>query len=90
MKSIANRMLKFAVLIVGFLPMAAYAAPGETSSANRGKKATDVSFEDLLIQGKHHFSDEAVVTVEEDKVLDSLLGIRKDFRDRVRRSATRH
>jgi hypothetical protein len=42
-----------------------------------------------LVQGKYHFSDEAVITVEEDKVLDALLGIRKDFKDRIKRSASR-
>ena len=45
------------------------------------------NFEDLLVQGKYHFSDEAVTTVEEDKVLDSLLGIRADFKDRMAKSA---
>ena len=51
---------------------------------------TDVSFEDLLVQGKYHFSDEAVTTVEEDKILDALLPVRKDFKDRIKRSAKRH
>ena len=51
---------------------------------------TDVSFEDLLIKGKYHFSDEAVTTVEEDKVLDGLLGIRKDFRDRIENESVRN
>lgn len=48
------------------------------------------NFEDLLVQGKYHFSDEAVTTVEEDKVLDSLLGIRTDFKDRMEKSAGRN
>lgn len=54
------------------------------------RNQTEVSFDDLLVQGKYHFSDEAVVTVEEDKVLDALLGVRKDFKDRVERSALRY
>lgn len=54
------------------------------------KKTTDVSFEDVLVQGKYHFSDEAVTTVEEDKVLDGLLSIRKDFNDRIQKSTARH
>ena len=53
-------------------------------------KQTEVQFDDLLIQGKYHFSDEAVTTVEEDKVLDALLGVRKDFKDRMRRSGNLH
>ena len=51
---------------------------------------TEVNFDDLLVQGKYHFSDEAVTTVEQDKVLDALLGVRKDFKDRIKRSASRH
>lgn len=48
------------------------------------------SFEDMLVQGRFHFSDEAVTTVEEDKVLDSLIGVRKDFKDRLDQSAERY
>ncbi len=54
------------------------------------KKSTDLSFEDLLVHGKYHFSDEATATVESDKVLDALLGIRKDFNDRITKSASHH
>ena len=62
-------------------------------AANQKRKLnnqTEISFEDLLIQGKFHFSNEAVVTVEDDKILDSLLGVRKDFKDRLLRSASRY
>lgn len=51
------------------------------------KSQTDHSFEDLLIQGQYHFSDEAVTTVEEDKVLDALIGVRTDFKDRLEKSS---
>lgn len=53
------------------------------------KSKTNVSFDELLIQGQFHFSDEAVITVENDKVLDALLGVRKDFKDRIQQSASR-
>lgn len=53
------------------------------------KNETSISFDDLLVKGKFHFSDEAVVTVEDDKILDALLGVRKDFKDRIERSASR-
>jgi hypothetical protein len=60
------------------------------SAPNLGQ-STDSSlqhnFEDLLVQGKFHFSDEAVSTVEEDKVLDSLIGVRTDFKDRIQQSS---
>lgn len=65
-------------------------AAGAPPAALAKKKTTDVSFEDVLVQGKYHFSDEAVTTVEQDKVLDALLGVRTDFKDRLKKSAARH
>lgn len=64
----------------------------QNQKRNQSQKdlSTNLNFEDLLVQGTYHFSDEAVATVEDDKVLDSLLVIRKDFKDRIKRSASRH
>lgn len=53
------------------------------SAATSTTSSTEHNFEDMLVQGKFHFSDEAVTTVEDDKVLDSLIGVRKDFKDRL-------
>ena len=71
--------------------------PGESKTAKseapanlKTKKSTDVNFDDVLVQGKYHFSDEAVTTVEQDKILDALLGVRTDFKDRLSKSAARH
>ena len=64
----------------------------EKSQESQGvsKKSTDMSFDELLVQGKYHFTDEAVTTVEQDKVLDGLLEVRKDFKDRIQQSTTRY
>ncbi len=62
---------------------------GEPVSQAKKKKSTDVSFDDVLVQGKYHFSDEAVTTVEDDKILDALLGVRTDFKDRIKKSTAR-
>ena len=70
-------------------PAPAAQAPAPTATAAKTEK-TEHNFEDLLVQGKYHFSDEAVTTVEEDKVLDSLLGIRTDFKDKIEQSAGRY
>lgn len=66
-------------------------APAEkaTDAAASLKKSTDMSFDELLVQGQYHFTDEAVTTVESDKLLDGLLEVRKDFKDRIQQSATR-
>ncbi len=58
-------------------------------AAAKKKKSTEVSFDDVLVQGKYHFSDEAVTTVEDDKILDALLGVRTDFKDRIKKSTAR-
>jgi hypothetical protein len=74
------------VFCVGSLSLAA----AETKTAAPKKdSSTSHNFEDLLVQGKYHFSDEAVTTVEEDKVLDSLIGVRSDFKDRLKKSTAR-
>lgn len=89
MKSIA-----LIILSLGFA-FAAHAADEPKKDVNApavkgAASATNHSFEDLLVQGKYHFSDEAVTTVEEDKVLDSLLGVRSDFKDRIEQSSLRN
>lgn len=60
------------------------------AAAKADKSQTEHSFEDLLVQGKYHFSDESVTTVEEDKVLDALIGVRTDFKDRLEDSAGKY
>ena len=81
-------MIKYAALLLVFVGSVSGAAP--TAAAPAAKKAgqTDMNFEDLLVSGQYHFSDEAVTTVEEDKVLNSLIGVRGDFKDRMKQSAT--
>lgn len=81
-------------LTIGFTASFVSAAFAEdaataTSAAAKKKKSTEVSFDDVLVQGKYHFSDEAVTTVEDDKILDALLGVRTDFKDRIKKSTSR-
>jgi uncharacterized membrane protein YciS (DUF1049 family) len=75
--------MKILIILLSLLSVPTFAADAQK------KNNTNVSFDDLLIQGKYQFSDEGVVTVEQDKVLDSLLGVRKDFKDRVERSSAK-
>lgn len=86
------------VLVVGAAANVTLEAAAQSSGGGSGasksdakkKKSTEVSFDDVLVQGKFHFADEAVTTVEDDKVLDALLGVRTDFTDRVKKSTARH
>ncbi len=68
----------------------ASAQPPKTANTDPNKSQTEHTFDELLVQGKYHFSDEAVTTVEQDKVLDALIGVRTDFKDRIEASADRH
>lgn len=77
------------VLVVAIQTSPVYAASTNKKTREPAKASTNVSFDELLIQGKYHFSDEAVITVEQDKLLDALLGVRKDFKDRLQQSANR-
>ncbi len=88
MKKMMGPWIKAACLLSLLLGPVSFAEKKATTEDKSSAK-TEVShnFEDLLVQGKYHFTDEAVSTVEEDKVLDSLLGLRADFKDRMVQSA---
>lgn len=81
------KWLSLALLLT--LSGAVTAAPSKEKAAKsaEGGSTTEHSFDDMLVQGKYHFSDEAVTTVEEDKVLDALIGVRTEFKDRLEQSA---
>ena len=88
--------MKLLTILVFTMGLGSVAVSAPKTKAKRApssavsKLSTEVSFDEILVQGKHHFSDEAVVTVEQDKVLDALLGVRKDFKDRIKKSAKRN
>lgn len=71
-------MLNILFIVLGSLVV--HAAPAKSG------KAKEMSFEEILIQGKYQFSDEAVTTVEQDKVLEGLIGLKKDFKERMEES----
>ena len=82
--------MKTIILIMTFFSFQVGAVETSTNSSSQSPQAkatTEHNFEDILVQGKYHFSDESVTTVEEDKVLDSLIGVRSDFKDRLKQSS---
>lgn len=88
MISVTRIMLTvFAAILVSAIVGEVALAQEQTTA--KKKKTTEVSFDDVLVQGKYHFSDEAVTTVEDDKILDALLGVRTDFKDRIKKSTAR-
>ena len=73
------------ILSVCFLAISSVGA----STPESKEIQTSVNFSDLLVKGKYSLSNEAVITVEADKALDSLLSFKKDFNKRIKRSAHR-
>ena len=55
-------------------------------SAPHKKLSTSLDFSDRTVGGKYQYSTEAITTVENDKSLDDLIGVRKNFKDRIERS----
>ena len=49
----------------------------------RPKLGTDFSFNASTIRGKYHYATEGMITVEDDKKLIDLLGVRQHFKDRL-------
>ena len=56
------------------------------SGSKVGKKSTDLSFQDYLIKGQYDYALESEVTVQQDKVLEALLKVPKDFNSRIESS----
>lgn len=58
----------------------------QTKSAT--KLTTDAQFNDHMVGGQYQVPFETVSTVENEKSIDSLIGVRKNFKDRIERSKT--
>lgn len=58
------------------------------SADNRqqGKLSTNVDFNDQLVGGKYQSPMEALSVVEDEKSIDDLIGVRKNFQDREQRA----
>lgn len=53
--------------------------------AKKQASKTEHNFSDLVISGKYQYPDEALVKVDDDKVLTDLIGYRKHCKDRLNR-----
>ncbi len=64
-------------------------AAESTSAAKKNKNSnltTDAKFGDQAVGGKYQLPMEALSVVENEKSIDDLIGVRKNFKDRVQRS----
>ncbi len=62
------------------------AAASTASSALSPKLTTDAQFNDQVVGGQYQTPFEAVSTVENEKSIDALIGVRKNFQDRIETS----
>lgn len=73
-------------LIVAHLSAAA-APKTRMKPKHQGELQTDVRFDGTTLHGQYQVPDEALAKVENEKVLNDLLGVRKHFKDRLLESA---
>jgi hypothetical protein len=65
------------------------AAQAQEPGAAKANLSTDLRFNEMDVKGKYQYADEALALVEDEKGLDDLLGLRSDFRDRLKRETKR-
>ncbi len=70
------------ILVITFLALGTIAAPAKKTASTK-KISTHVDFDDRLVGGKYQYSTEAITKVEDDKSLEDLIGVRKNFKDRI-------
>lgn len=58
----------------------------ESSRTKQSGLKTDFNFDGKVVGGKRQNTPESITTVEDDKSLDDLIGVRKNFSDRITRS----
>lgn len=80
------QILAFGIALLG--PSFSMAAPKQQES--KRKLGTNFNFEDMMVKGKYQYPDEAITSVEDEKALNDLLGVRKHFKDRLQQTSTRH
>jgi len=71
-------------------PQAKTASPKKAlPGAQNGQLGTNFSFDAASVHGKYQMAGQGVATVEDEKVVDDLLGMRRQFRDREQQEASR-
>lgn len=71
------------------ISLAASSKKSKKPKVRVSKVSTDIKFDDHVIGGQYPKALESITTVENEKDLDDLLGVRKDFKDRLKQSESR-
>lgn len=53
-----------------------------TAEAKSSNLGTSFSFDPASVRGKYKIASQGIATVEDEKLIDDLLGVRKSFKDR--------
>ncbi len=60
-----------------------------TKNAPESQLGTSFSFDAASVRGKYQMAGQGVASVEDEKVLDDLLGLRRSFKDRESQESAR-
>lgn len=76
------------LILISIISSSTYAKKMDTKSSNKtsdrnSRLSTEMNFNDMMVRGKYQYSGELAATVEKEKSLADLLGVRKDFKDRM-------
>ncbi len=98
-------MIKLILIGLQIVFMVAFIAPAQAKNSHKskgsqvtkkalpgaqnGQLGTNFSFEAASVHGKYQMAGQGVATVEDEKVLDDLLGLRRQFKDREQQEASR-
>ncbi|MCB0394906.1 MAG: hypothetical protein KDD25_10110 [Bdellovibrionales bacterium] len=76
--------MKTTIAILLFLATQSSAASSISKAPKRSTLKTEMNFSDTQVKGKYHFANEAIATVEDEKLIHDVLAPRKDFKDRIK------
>lgn len=87
-----NLCFKFLVLVCVFSFMQAEAKTNskKVKLSKPFNLSTDIQFSDASVRGKYQVGMEAIGAVENEKSLEDLLGVRKNFKDRIQQDESRN
>lgn len=76
----------FIIFIALLLPGFLFAKVRQTPQPHASKLSTNISFRGLNLNGKVLKSSEALFVIENEKLIVDLIGPRKNFKDKIKRS----
>ncbi len=80
----------FSLLITTLISSQAFSQAKKSSLPPGAELSTDLRFDPSNVYGRHNHAGEAVVTVEDDKLMERLLGLRTHFKDRLKETSDQH